>query len=54
MAWTISKKEVGFNIPLGLTYLICAGVIVLAFTFMAVSLLLALIEGAIAVVLGKS
>lgn len=53
MAWTISNKEVGFDIPLGLAYLLCAGVIVLAFTLISVSLLLALIEGAIAVVLGQ-
>ena len=53
MAWTISNKQVGFNIPLGLAYLLCAGVIALAFTLIAVSLLLALIEGAIAVVMGQ-
>ncbi len=53
IAKEISTTSVGWDIPLGLSYLLASLVIVFAFSFMAITMLLALIEGVIAVVLGQ-
>ena len=53
MAIKLSTTSIGFDIPLGIALLIASVIVAIVFSFMAVTLLIALIEGTIAVVLGQ-